>query len=464
MSLADLDVFQTVGMGGYGRVRLCYLKQQEPDSAGSDPIPIEDLQKLSIVPCALKILNKVKVAKKYRGSIINAAQAIKHEVEILGQIEFPFIVGILKIFHDPKRVFVLMEFCTGGELYKVIHSRGSKLERNPITGGVTPRVAQHWIGELVLTLEYLHNRHTVYRDIKPENCMLDDLGHIKLVDFGMAKRLEPQDNFRKGGAKRFMIHISGTRTNCGTLIYQAPEMLLNKPYSFEPDWWALGVLVFELIMLRCPWDWSKDASDHFNIHQAIMAVNIRWGKRKGMDRVTKDLVKTLLVFNPENRIAGLLAKLKDHKFFKGIEWNLLLNKQIPVPFVPNFRRKSVQRTVKMGRSGPKDDVPGRRYFTGVFDEPTDVAVAPTGSSSSEEIAMNQQKVEVRDGEIAVTLLDSTLIGGSWDIYYYLYYISFRFTGSNDNVKFVDSRNRSQSGILRDCISKNRLRHFRIGLQ
>ncbi|KAF4701194.1 hypothetical protein FOZ62_010150, partial [Perkinsus olseni] len=84
----------------------------------------------------------------------------------------------------------------GGELYKVIHSRDSGLERNRISGGVTPRVAQHWIGELVLTLEYLHQRHTVYRDLKPENCMLDNQGHVKLVDFGMAKRLEPKDHFR----------------------------------------------------------------------------------------------------------------------------------------------------------------------------------------------------------------------------------------------------------------------------
>ncbi|KAF4700705.1 hypothetical protein FOZ62_016032 [Perkinsus olseni] len=319
LSLDDLDVFQTVGCGGYGRVRLCYLKQQDLDAVSSE-ISTEEVRQLSIVPCALKILNKIKVAKKFRGSIVHAAEAIRDEVEILGQIEFPFIVGVLKIFHDPQRVFVLMEFCTGGELYKVIHSRDSGLERNRISGGVTPRVAQHWIGELVLTLEYLHQRHTVYRDLKPENCMLDHQGHVKLVDFGMAKRLEPKNHFR-------------TKTNCGTLIYQAPEMLLNRPYSIEPDWWALGVLVFEVFMLRCPWDWSRDITDHFNIQQAIMAVNIRWGKRGGVDRVTKDLINTLLVFNPEKRIAGLIAKLKDHKFFKGIEWNLLLNKQVPVPFV-----------------------------------------------------------------------------------------------------------------------------------
>ncbi|KAF4651552.1 hypothetical protein FOZ61_010373 [Perkinsus olseni] len=338
LSLDDLDVFQTVGCGGYGRVRLCYLKQQDLDAVSSE-ISTEEVRQLSIVPCALKILNKIKVAKKFRGSIVHAAEAIRDEVEILGQIEFPFIVGVLKIFHDPQRVFVLMEFCTGGELYKVIHSRDSGLERNRISGGVTPRVAQHWIGELVLTLEYLHQRHTVYRDLKPENCMLDHQGHVKLVDFGMAKRLEPKDHFR-------------TKTNCGTLIYQAPEMLLNRPYSIEPDWWALGVLVFEVFMLRCPWDWSRDITDHFNIQQAIMAVNIRWGKRGGVDRVTKDLINTLLVFNPEKRIAGLIAKLKDHKFFKGIEWNLLLNKQVPVPFIPNFRRRSVHRTNRMARLGP----------------------------------------------------------------------------------------------------------------
>ncbi|EER02707.1 cAMP-dependent protein kinase catalytic subunit, putative [Perkinsus marinus ATCC 50983] len=263
------------------------------------------------VPCALKILNKVKVATK-NGSVESAAEAIRHEAEILGQLEFPFIVGVLKVFQDPRRVFVLMEFCTGGELYKVIHSRDR----------VPKHIAQFWIGELVLTLEHLNKYHIVYRDLKPENCMLDQEGHIKMVDFGMAKRLDPKRKFR-------------TRTNCGTLIYQPPEMLLNRSYSIEPDWWSLGVMIFELFTLRFPWDWSRDHHDEFNIQQAILAVNIRWGRSgRGIDRATKSLIKRLLVYNPKKRIAGLIAKVKDHKFFKGLEWNLLLNKQIPVPYVP----------------------------------------------------------------------------------------------------------------------------------
>merc|ERR1712072_909246 len=155
------------------------------------------------------------------------------------------------MFHDEKRVCLLMEFVNAGELYRLIY----KELKEPMA----VETAQFFTAEPLLTLEELHRppHNTIYRDLKPENILVSKDGHCKLVDFGLAKKLGPSGR---------------TKTNCGTLIYQGPEILLAKDYTYSVDYWALGVLLFELLCRKVPWGDGKE--NPFKISQAIMSLNI----------------------------------------------------------------------------------------------------------------------------------------------------------------------------------------------
>jgi serine/threonine protein kinase len=267
----------------------------------------------------MKIMNKVKMAQKFKGSIASAAALIKHEVSVLNGLTHPFVVNNLKIFHDDRRIFMIMEFCSGGELFRLIHkSRNRHLMRNP-RGGLSTTVTRFITTEMVLALEFLHVNCVVYRDLKPENCLLDEKGHVKIADFGLAKRLVRSKNYR-------------TWTNCGTLLYQAPEMLLNREYSFEPDWWSLGVVIFEMLTCRSPWGEGDKLQEVFYVSQSIMSVNIKWGPWRSIDPAGRDLIEKLICFNPSKRWNA--QKVKKHKFFKDISWKDALNKRINPPYGP----------------------------------------------------------------------------------------------------------------------------------
>ena len=290
LQLGDLHVYGTIGKGAFGRVRFVRLKETV---FRTGPMKGER------VAIALKMMNKVRAAQAMGGVHI-AASALRQEITLLKDVEFPFIVNIIAFFHDSKRVFIAMEYVNGGELFNLIYGKESI--------NLTLDVARQLFVELTLTLEELHSRCIIYRDLKPENVLLDSSGHSKLVDFGLAKRLsggpggvgwmrtQTSDGngggpsmagkgSDGGGTDAFSIssrqHLAPGRahTNCGTLAYQAPEMLLNRSYSV--DFWALGCMLFELIYKQVPWQTtSKNCDDTmFVISQAIMSRNIKWPRR-----------------------------------------------------------------------------------------------------------------------------------------------------------------------------------------
>merc|ERR1719265_1917056 len=131
-----------------------------------------------IPPMALKMLNKLK-ATQNMGGIGPAMVALRQEVSIMAHLEFPFIVNMITMFHDDKRVMLLMEFVNAGELFKLIYQ--------DVNTNLTKQIAQHFSAELLLTIEEMHNKSIMYRDLKPENVLIDSMGHAKLVDFGLAK-------------------------------------------------------------------------------------------------------------------------------------------------------------------------------------------------------------------------------------------------------------------------------------
>jgi len=199
---------------------------------------------------------------------------------------------------------MLLEYACGGELF-------SRLRRE---GRFANDVALFYACEIVLAFEYLHGLSIAYRDLKPENILIDKHGHIKLTDFGFAKELHEK-----------------TYTLCGTPEYLAPEILQGRGHDKGVDWWALGILIYEMIAGFPPF---YDENPH-QIYQKILSGRIEFSH--AFSRRTKDLIKKLLQADLRKRygcLRGGADDIKRHKWFTGVDWGLVYRKEIPPPWVP----------------------------------------------------------------------------------------------------------------------------------
>ncbi|XP_064429759.1 cAMP-dependent protein kinase catalytic subunit PRKX isoform X2 [Mirounga angustirostris] len=201
--LQDFDTLATVGTGTFGRVQLVKDKTAKHFFA-------------------LKVMSIPDVIR------LKQEQHVHNEKSVLKEVSHPFLVKLFWTCHDERFLYMLMEFVPGGELFSYLRNRG----RFSSTTGL------FYSAEIVCAIEYLHSREIVYRDLKPENILLDREGHIKLTDFGFAKKL-----------------VDKTWTLCGTPEYLAPEVIQSKGHGRAVDWWALGILIFEMhsgCFLSCP--------------------------------------------------------------------------------------------------------------------------------------------------------------------------------------------------------------------
>ena len=274
--LSDLEVKETIGTGTFGRVRLVKHK-----GTGKH--------------FALKILKKQEILR------MKQVDHILSESSILSEVHHPFVVNMLKGFQDDDRLYLLFEFVVGGELFSHLRKAG-KFPND---------VAKFYSSEVMLIFEYLHNKDIIYRDLKPENLLLDANGHIKLTDFGFAKRV-PERTF----------------TLCGTPEYLAPEIIQSKGHGKAVDWWALGILSYEMLVGYPPF---FDESP-FKVYEKILEGKLQFPK--WIDPRAKDLVKGLLTLDHTKRLGTLkrgVQDIKKHKYYAGIDWDVLLMKKIPSP-------------------------------------------------------------------------------------------------------------------------------------
>ncbi|KAJ2757939.1 cAMP-dependent protein kinase catalytic subunit, partial [Coemansia nantahalensis] len=245
--LDDFEVFRTVGTGSFGRVRL--VKQR---STGKH--------------FAMKVLKKSHVVKAKQVEHVNS------ERRILAECDCPFIVNMLGTCQDRANLYMLMEYVVGGELFTYLR----RYHRFPAP------VAKFYAAEVLLALEYMHARNIIWRDTKPENILLDARGHVKLTDMGFAKKI-----------------VDRTWTLCGTPDYLAPEVIQAKGYGRSVDWWALGILIFEMIAGYPPFY----DEDHYRLYEKILAGRIQWPAQ--FDPVARDLVSRLLTADLSRRLGNL---------------------------------------------------------------------------------------------------------------------------------------------------------------
>lgn len=274
--LSDLEMCETVGTGTFGRVRL--VKHKETGKYA-----------------ALKILKKQEVLR------MKQVDHVMAEASLLQEINHPFIVNMLRGYMDKNRLYILLEYVVGGELFSHLRKAG-KFPND---------VSKFYCAEVILAFDYLHSKTIIYRDLKPENILLDQDGNIKITDFGFAKRVTER-----------------TFTLCGTPEYLAPEIIQSKGHNKAVDWWALGILLYEMLVGYPPF---FDDSP-MKIYEKILVGKVlfpRW-----VDSKARDLIKGLLCLDPTKRFGSLpngAEDIKNHKYFAGVDWNVVLAKKIPAP-------------------------------------------------------------------------------------------------------------------------------------
>ncbi|KAL0576487.1 Serine/threonine-protein kinase [Marasmius crinis-equi] len=282
LTIEAFDLLKVIGKGSFGKVMQVRKK---------------DTQRIY----ALKTIRKAHIAQR-PGEITH----ILAERTVLALVNNPFIVPLKFSFQNPDKLYLVMSFVNGGELFYHLQREG-KFDQDR---------SRFYAAELLMALEHLHGFNVVYRDLKPENILLDYTGHIALCDFGLCKLN--------------MSETEKTNTFCGTPEYIAPELLESQGYTKTVDWWTLGVLLYEM-MTGLPPFYDENVN---TMYQRILTDPLNFPP--DMSSEAKSVMTGLLQRDPAKRLgANGGEEIKRHPFFaKYIDWNRLLAKGYAPPFKP----------------------------------------------------------------------------------------------------------------------------------
>ncbi|OMJ94058.1 hypothetical protein SteCoe_2828 [Stentor coeruleus] len=284
LSLDSFHIEKLLGKGTFGKVML--VRKKDTNAI-----------------YAMKVIKK-SLIEKYR-----YVDHTKTERKILGELDNPFLVKLRYAFQSKTKVYMVMDFINGGELF--FH-----LEREKF---FTEDRAQFYAAEILLGLEYLHSQGIVYRDLKAENILLESSGHIKLTDFGLSKKYLASGN-------------SQTFSMCGTPEYLAPEILLGVGHDNAVDYWSFGVLLYEMLAGELPFD-SENNQD---LYKKIIKAD--YNMKSFFSNESVDLLKKLLNPHKQLRLKDP-EQIKAHPFFKGIKWDKLLKKEVEPIFKPKIENE-----------------------------------------------------------------------------------------------------------------------------
>ncbi|KAG7402360.1 hypothetical protein PHYBOEH_000068 [Phytophthora boehmeriae] len=293
VSLADFQLLSVIGQGAFGKVLLV-----RHSTTGKVH--------------AMKIISKQFIIDK------ESVHYMQTERDVMTKIRHPFVIGLNYAFQTESKVYLVMDYQSGGELFSYLKEEGT----------FTEDATRFYLAEMILALEHLHGHDIIHRDLKPENILISAEGHIKLTDFGLAKEyVEGQEML----------------TMCGTKEYMAPEMLLGKGYDSAVDWWSLGALAYEMLTGHPPFRAKNPAELQKKILSAKLQLP-RW-----LTGEAHSLIKCLLERNVSKRLGGGKSSmfvvrgvqaLKRHPFFKQIDWTKMEGLRVPPPKVPSVSHEA----------------------------------------------------------------------------------------------------------------------------
>ncbi|EAY12049.1 AGC family protein kinase [Trichomonas vaginalis G3] len=322
LSIDDFTPIRVIGNGYYGKVMLVTKKDTDEKFA-------------------IKSIHKSRLIQDKRS---HSALA---ERNILLRASHPFIVQLKFAFQTPSKFYFGLEYASGGELFARVQK----------SGGLSEKEVRFYLSEIVLALSYLHSLGIIYRDLKPENILLDEEGHVKLTDFGLSKDLNA---------------TSGAQTFCGTYEYIAPEIAQHQPYSYEVDWWAIGILAYEMVMQVTPF-FDKSQS---RILEKIVNEDVSFPVEIPSELAS--LIAMLLRKDPKKR-----AKYEDvihHPFFSGVNWDDVYQRKIKPYYIPD----KVETEAKKQKDNNEDDTAMDSYGTPVLGDEANVSgFSFTGLSDSD---------------------------------------------------------------------------------
>lgn len=278
-TIDSFEMIRTVGTGTFGRVQLV-------------------LHRPSNTFYALKTMSIKRVIESKQ------VEHVRNEKNILTRINHPFLVRLQWTTHTNALLYLLLEYLPGGELFQMMR-KNEKFDA---------KTAIFYASEVLLGLDYLHHMDILYRDLKPENILLDGEGHIRLVDFGFAKETRER-----------------TFTLCGTVDYLAPEVIQNRGHHKASDWWALGVLIYEMLAGYPPFY----DTDQFVTYQKILSGKIEFPRH--FDYAAKQVLRRLLNIDQSLRIGSAKNggdEIKREQWFVGVSWSDMYDRKIEPPIKP----------------------------------------------------------------------------------------------------------------------------------
>jgi protein-serine/threonine kinase len=286
VKLEDFQFIRLIGVGSYGKIYVASKKSSN---------------KLY----AIKILNKKNIYNQ------NERQNIKTERTVLAKLNHPFIMKLYYAFQTRESLYFITQFMYGGELNYHIYK-----EKNNY---FSEEKARFYAAEIIVAINYLHKNNCIYRDLKPENVLLDKDGHIKIIDFGLSKICSANP--------------CKTNTLCGTPEYLAPEVLFEKEYGIEVDWWSLGVIIYEMLSGYLPFKIISGEKISKNVYKKRIKIFNHFSKS------AENLIKRLLEYNPKKRLK--YDDIINHSFFRGTNWDKIEKLETNPPFIPDIKEENL---------------------------------------------------------------------------------------------------------------------------
>ncbi|CAG9330469.1 unnamed protein product [Blepharisma stoltei] len=288
-----------------------------------------ELQEISISLADLTIIkplgksmfgNTFLMANRARNRLYSVKALLKEKIEKLGiqmnlqmereialQMNHPMLMSIVDTVKDAWRVYFISEYIKGKDLFCILKEIQLVSEIH----------AKYLIASVALIFEYLHERNIIFRNLKPENMIIDEEGYPVLIDFSAAKIINGR-----------------TYTTIGSPHYMAPEVILGSGYSFNADWWSLGIVLYELLYGKVPF--GEDEIDPHSIYEKILEHRISYPSSVLQTNSAKPLIQQLLNKNPSARTGGGTKAFKCNIWFENLNWGRLRTKALKMPFVPKF--------------------------------------------------------------------------------------------------------------------------------